>query len=348
MKILSLNTRGTNSKRKRKRIKELVRDTKTDFLCVQETKKEVVTKDFCESLWIDKEFGWSYSGSCGAAGGMIIIWKKSTFKLEQQWSIPGALAIRGKWGEEGEVTINVINVYAPRKAEEQQVLWNELIRWVGDRGEEAWCICGDFNAIAHQSERKGTGWCNSWKEMQQISLKRSISDHAPIMLVMGQEDQRGPMPFRMVNWWLEHPNFKKLVMKVWLETDLEGWAGYICKEKMKKLKGEIKRWKQVNGTGFSKEIEETKKALEGMDNKLDSTGWTDKDKDIRRDLLIRLEEFQMKRDRLLMQKGRAKWLKEGDENTSFYHSLINKRNKLGEIKCVKIQDRWREGNKEVT
>ncbi|KAL8493586.1 hypothetical protein ACS0TY_024678 [Phlomoides rotata] len=399
MKILSLNSRDTNSKRKRKRIKDLERETKTDFLCLQESKKKVVTKDLCDTMWIDKDFGWSYSGSSGSVGGLIIIWKKPLFKLEQQWITLGALAVRGRWGEDEDLIINVANVYAPCDTNEQQALWNEIKNWVRDRQEELWCICGDFNSVVHQSKIKGlgkwfnnnksrnfaqfiaetelcdlpllkrkftlykdngsscsrldrfllsTGWCNRWKDVKQISLKRSISDHAPILLENVQNMKRGPIPFRFVNWWIEHPKFRKLVTKVWKGAEVEGWGGHICKEKLKKLKGEIKRWKLENGAGFSKEIVEIEKSLSRLDAKLETSVWSEEDRDSRRDLLIKLEEYHLKRDRLLLQKSRSRWLKDGDENSSFFHSLINKRNRLGEISCVKVKEKWLEGGREIS
>ncbi|KAL8533495.1 hypothetical protein ACS0TY_009773 [Phlomoides rotata] len=70
------------------------------MVCLQETKREVVNAQFCESLWPNKDFGWVYSGSCGASGGLITIWKNSKFNLQDQWSTKGALAINGVWLED--------------------------------------------------------------------------------------------------------------------------------------------------------------------------------------------------------------------------------------------------------
>ncbi|KAL8518367.1 hypothetical protein ACS0TY_009664 [Phlomoides rotata] len=95
MKILSINASGTNSCRKRKEIKHLIFETKADMVCIQETKREVVNKDFCNSFWPDKDFRWVYSGSNGASGGLITMWKNSVFSLENQWGVAGALAIQG-------------------------------------------------------------------------------------------------------------------------------------------------------------------------------------------------------------------------------------------------------------
>ncbi|KAL8515484.1 hypothetical protein ACS0TY_014242 [Phlomoides rotata] len=94
MRILSINVRGTNSARKRRAIKSLIIETKAEMICLQETKREVVNKEFCQSFWPDKDFGWVYSGSNGASGGLITLWKKSAFSLDKLWGVSGALAIK--------------------------------------------------------------------------------------------------------------------------------------------------------------------------------------------------------------------------------------------------------------
>ncbi|KAL8555726.1 hypothetical protein ACS0TY_003514 [Phlomoides rotata] len=55
-------------------------------------------------------------------------------------------------------------------------------------------------------------------------------------------------------------------------------------------------------------------------------------------LLVELE----KRDSLLRQKSRVKWLEEGDNNSRFFHNFINKRRKRNEILGMLIEDEWRE------
>lgn len=55
MKIISYNIRGLGGRVKRRKIKELVRAEKIDFICVQETRKEAVDIKLVESLWGDGE-----------------------------------------------------------------------------------------------------------------------------------------------------------------------------------------------------------------------------------------------------------------------------------------------------
>ncbi|KAL8493950.1 hypothetical protein ACS0TY_024935 [Phlomoides rotata] len=129
----------------------------------KETKREVVNKVFCSSLWPDKDFDWVYSGSNGASGGLITIWKKSIFSLDCHWGVPGALSIKGTWlGDTRKFTL--INTYAPSGTKDQLSLWEDIQDRTSGLQEEAWCICGDFNTVTNQSERKGSNMLTSDKK----------------------------------------------------------------------------------------------------------------------------------------------------------------------------------------
>ena len=44
---------------------------------------------------------------------------------------------------------------------------------------------------------------------------RAGSDHVPLILDLGIESVRRPTMFRFEKWWLEQPDFKQLVSKIW-------------------------------------------------------------------------------------------------------------------------------------
>lgn len=84
-------------------------------------------------------------------------------------------------------------------------------------------------------------WIQLWGEPVQWVLNRDVSDHCPIILKNGTQDW-GPKPFRFNNCWLEHPNFKEMVVGSLGELRVEGWMAYVLKEKLKFLKSVLKSW----------------------------------------------------------------------------------------------------------
>jgi hypothetical protein len=75
-KILSWNVRGLNEGVKRLRARNLLRQWKANIICLQETKLEFIPNNIVRSLWGCPYVDWCYLASCGASGGMLIMWDK--------------------------------------------------------------------------------------------------------------------------------------------------------------------------------------------------------------------------------------------------------------------------------
>jgi exonuclease III len=51
MIVSSYNVRGLGGVVKRKRLRDMIRNNKIDFLAIQETKLEVISETLCYGLW---------------------------------------------------------------------------------------------------------------------------------------------------------------------------------------------------------------------------------------------------------------------------------------------------------
>ena len=73
LKIISWNVRGLNERDKRLRVSNMVRRWGPDVICLQETKMELIIGAVIRSLWRGQHVDWSYLGSCGASGGVLLM-----------------------------------------------------------------------------------------------------------------------------------------------------------------------------------------------------------------------------------------------------------------------------------
>ena len=74
VKIISWNVRGLNEQDKRLRVRNLIRRWGLDVVCFQETKMGLINRAVSRSLWGGQHVDWSYLGSCGAFGGVLVMW----------------------------------------------------------------------------------------------------------------------------------------------------------------------------------------------------------------------------------------------------------------------------------
>ena len=73
LKIISWNVRGLNEWDERLRVRNLIKNWRLDIVCLQETKLELITRAMIRSLWGGQHVDWSYLGSCGACGGVLLM-----------------------------------------------------------------------------------------------------------------------------------------------------------------------------------------------------------------------------------------------------------------------------------
>jgi len=119
------------------------------------------------------------------------------------------------------------------------------------------------------------------------------------------------------------------------------------KDKLKLLKGDLKEW---NRCVFGN-LEESKHRIIMEIEKLDvRDAECDllEDENLRRlELISQRKVVEKKLESLHRQKARSTWLKHGDSNSKFYHSMIRWRKLRNEVKGVEIDNQWCEEPKSV-
>jgi len=155
MLIFNLNIRGLGGGTKARYLRRCISVEGVEFMCLQETKLVEVIDARCFSIWGDNNIGWVHNGGENGAGGLLSMWNKAAFKYEGHLVGKGYIAIMGQHGKSAQRCC-VVNVYAACTLKDKKLLWEELSKCKEDLQIEAWCFCGDFNAIRRRAERQGT------------------------------------------------------------------------------------------------------------------------------------------------------------------------------------------------
>jgi len=150
----------------------------------------------------------------------------------------------------------------------------------------------------------------------------------------------GPKPFRTIHAWFMERGFVVMVKDKWNSYPVQGNAFTVIKEKLKRLKGDLKLWnRDVFGN-----IETSKKSimqeLEALDCQDCNSVLLESERLQRLGLVSRLKEIDKKMESFLCQKVRASWFKNGDSCTKFYHSYLRWRRLKNEVKGVEVGGQW--------
>ena len=160
-------------------MRHLVREKKPFICCIQETKLSVFDSAVCKYLWGDECVDFSFQPALGASGGIVSMWDTNEVEVWSSISFNHVLAILGRFVKSGEL-FAVFNVYAPCDSSRQQDLWNNLSNRLVSLSDQNFCICGDFNAVRREEERRSVG--NNFCQVRSVNYNLFIEDNLLIDL----------------------------------------------------------------------------------------------------------------------------------------------------------------------
>ncbi|GJT59438.1 RNA-directed DNA polymerase, eukaryota, reverse transcriptase zinc-binding domain protein [Tanacetum coccineum] len=223
-----------------------------------------------------------------------------------------------KWTNSDD-TFFMINVYGPHDTQAKVLLWNTLCTFIMNHARK-YLLFGDLNEVINESERFGSlfsrpdAQCfNSFidetnlveiPDLKATVLERGKSDHNPILLHVEKTDY-GPYPFKFFHSWLIRPDFDSMMKEVLADSSTSSVTGTRLKDRLKLLKAtDLERKERLKLLQECKDLDR----ISGMD---------------------------------LTQKAHSHWDIEGDENTKYFHRLINQRRSQQMVKGVMIEGVWR-------
>ncbi|GJQ98395.1 RNA-directed DNA polymerase, eukaryota [Tanacetum coccineum] len=322
----------------------------------EETKMDRISHMDVKSMWGNSNFDFDLSESVGNSGGILCIWEASVFRKDFVTRSDNFIAIYGTWLPCNSKVL-IVAVYAPQETSSKRLLWEYLAillrRWNGEA-----IIMGDFNAVRSKEERLGSvfnrscarlfdkfisssglvdinleGYTFTWSHpsaskmsrldrflvtegffslfpsISALCLDRHLSDHRPILLREVNTDF-GPTPFRFYHSWFSFDGFDKMVEDAWLSFSHSDSNRLVrFKKKLQALKSIIRQW-----------VKDKRLKLYNVKSSLKKVA------------------FEVFRDSI--QKSKIQWAIEGDENSKFFHGIVNKKRYIMSIRGVFVDGSW--------
>ncbi|GJX96232.1 RNA-directed DNA polymerase, eukaryota, reverse transcriptase zinc-binding domain protein [Tanacetum coccineum] len=181
---------------------------------------------------------------------------------------------------------------------------------------------------------------NSCPNISAITLERFLSDHHPILMRESHYDY-GPVPFRFFHYWFKIKGFDKFDEDSWNEAVVvEPNAMTKLMKKLKHLKEKICLWNKGNTMSSINRKRTLKFDLADLDLIIDK-GCGDVEIVNKRANVVRsLQELENLQSLEAAQKSKIKWAIEGDENSKYYHGILNKKRSQLAIRGILVDGNW--------
>ena len=158
------------------------------------------------------------------------------------------------------------------------------------------------------------------------------SDHSPAVLSISDLTVKKSKTFRFMNYLADKAEFLDVVKKNW-NVPVKGFSMFVLAKRLKLMKRHMRSLNRKNGNVFDK-VKRLKAELKKVQMDLD------KDPDnplLREEELIynfAYREALLDEEKVLKQKSKIEWLKEGDQNNSYFHNFIKGRFSKSRIDSV--------------
>ncbi|GJR55439.1 RNA-directed DNA polymerase, eukaryota [Tanacetum coccineum] len=308
------------NKAKRRWINGLCHKHRINFMSLQETKMEDIDVCTIKEVWGNMYFDHVVGPSVGFSGGIVCIWNTNMFVKEHVSKSDYFVAIMGTWIP-SSTRLLVISIYAPQELSEKRDLWNYLqsfiSRWDGET-----VLMGDFNEVRSERERFGS----VFNQQGATAFNQFISSSSLI---------DPPLDGYAFTW--SHKNASKMskLDRFLLSEgvfDFFPHLSAICLDKNLSDHRPIllhESCLDYGPTPFRK--------LQLL--KITIKSWT-KEFRLKALLLNELHEINSVNASELSQKAKIRWSIEGDENSKFFHGIINKKRAQLAIRGILADGNW--------
>ncbi|KAJ0103213.1 hypothetical protein Patl1_06269 [Pistacia atlantica] len=168
-------------------------------------------------------------------------------------------------------------------------------------------------------------------------LNRKTLDHCPMLIhLQKQEVAYGPHSFRFQNMWVTHADFRRCVEEAWKEPTIFVGLRRLA-EKLKKTKLALRAWNKKVFGHVGQNIKELDERFEVLESHLQG-GY---DKEVECDYLVtklELDIWEQREELRLSQLAKKKWLSEGDQNSKFFHVVVNQWRKCNVISHMRLEN----------
>ncbi|KAJ0577283.1 putative RNA-directed DNA polymerase [Helianthus annuus] len=179
----------------------------------------------------------------------------------------------------------------------------------------------------------------SWPNAKLTALERDVSDHSPLLLSI-REDGIGPIPFRFFNSWLGEQELDDLVNRGMDMDAGTGPADLRMGKKLKATKNLIKAWRRQKKDIEEKDFEQAKAMVQQLECLAEVRILSEEERKCWKDNKLVTRNFEWKRLQDIHQKAKIDWLLHGDENSKFFHGVVNSKKARNKIDGLYLNGAW--------
>ena len=189
-----------------------------------------------------------------------------------------------------------------------------------------------------------TRWLSLFPGSSVIHLDSAFSDHKPLIIHPEGIPIKKLRPWRFQQVWLKEDACHTTIESAWTPSLFSLSPMLVVESNLMNCQTKLRRWSKESFCNITWAVRDKKKEIEEAEKRAIHGVCVDRVHYLKaelRDLLSREEK-------LWQQHSKQHWLKEGDQNTSFFHGKASQRFKRNSVKRLRNSNgEWCEGDDQI-
>jgi hypothetical protein len=178
-----------------------------------------------------------------------------------------------------------------------------------------------------------SNWISEYPNSIVLPLAKTGSDHVPCVVTINTSIPKAKI-FRFENYWVDMPGFLDCVKKSWSNVSKKSYSSAIIADKFKTLRGELKRW-HTSLAKLKGLIQECNKVIFFFDSLEEYRPLYRAEFNFRKIVKLHLEDLLLSECNYWRKRCTIRWIKQGEDNTKFFHAMASERFRRNSISMVK-------------
>lgn len=179
-----------------------------------------------------------------------------------------------------------------------------------------------------------TEWDREFPLSKVIALPRVTSDHCPILLTVEKATKRRQKHFRFEEAWLNYEGFLSKVPGWWVEGPTKRSVVLTLTAKLRHYRQRIKEWCSTEFYSIRNQENYLMEEIRLIDVAEEQRPLTEERGKRREELRAKLWGVLKDEDSMWRTRAKRHWLRDGDNNTKYFHSIANGRRRINEIGVI--------------
>ncbi|XP_076891719.1 uncharacterized protein LOC143543237 [Bidens hawaiensis] len=284
----------------------------------------------------------------GRLGGLASLWDLAIFSVNSVVKNRNFLLTKGQVKGLDE---QLCNVYAPQGTANKKELWTQILSlkesYVG-----MWFLLGDFNSVRCPEERRNSGFNSvAARDFNSFIFDAALAEFdmkgGKFTFSVGHKFSKIDSflvcsdffnkwleacckTFRFFNSCLERKGVDDVVRNAYNR----GLVGFKC------IRGDLRKWWEETKFKEEEEVNIMKKELNMLDKEMENRDLLEEETWIRMECITSISEVEHRKSMDLRQRSRIRWASLGDENSAYFHGIINAKKAVNNIPGMAIDGIW--------